>query len=180
MAITDLRHLERGGRLHRVADPDWADPLDVTYSRASGGRWNGPGSFGVLYLNATVEVARANIARLYANLPYGPEDLDPDRAPVLVGVDVEAAGYVDAVTEGGLSAMGLPDTYPLDASGEVVPHEICQPMGQAAFDDAELGIACRSAAPGADGEELAWFALPGRVLPTRSDTTSFDDWYWSS
>lgn len=164
----------------RVADPDWADPLDVAYSMSAGGRWNPPGRFGVLYLNATIEVARANVDRLFVGLPYGPEDLDPAAAPVLVSVDVVVDDYLDAVSNEGLSALGLPATYPLDASGGVLPHCQCQPVGQGAFDDGELGIACRSAAAGARGEGLAWFAQVGRPMPRKVRTSVFDEWYWPS
>lgn len=59
------------------------DPVSAAHE---GGRWNPPGSFGVLYLNLGEDVARANVARLFAGLPYGPEDLDPDTAPMLVEV----------------------------------------------------------------------------------------------
>jgi len=60
--------------------------LDPVSAAHEGGRWNPPGSFGVLYLNLGEDVARANVARLFAGLPYGPEDLDPDTAPMLVEV----------------------------------------------------------------------------------------------
>jgi hypothetical protein len=29
----------------------------------------------------------------------------------------------------GVSAVGLPGTYPVDAGGEKVPHEVCQAIG---------------------------------------------------
>ena len=103
--------------MHRVADPGWADPFDVTYSVRSGGRWNPPGEFGVLYLNASIGVARANVDRLFAGLPYGSEDLDPVNAPILVSLDIVVDDYVDAVSDHGLAAVGLPATYPVDARG---------------------------------------------------------------
>lgn len=166
--------------MHRVADPNWSDPLNVSYSTRSGGRWNAPGQFRVLYLNASMEVARANVQRLFVGLPYGPEDLEPANAPLLLGVDVLAADYVDAVSDQGLSELGLPASYPVDSRGSAVPHSDCQPIGRAAYDDAEPGIACRSAAPGAREEELAWFALLGRSLPGRLDVKAFDEWFWPS
>lgn len=85
-----------------MADSDWSDPLDTSYAARSGGRWNPPGSFGVLYLNATTDVACANVVRQLAGQPFGPEDLDPDSAPVLVSVQVPENSYVDAVTARGL------------------------------------------------------------------------------
>lgn len=165
--------------MYRVADPDWADPLDLTYSMRSGGRWNPPGQFGVLYLNASTGVARANVDRLYVGLPYGPEDLDPQNAPILISVDVAVDDYVDAVSDQGLSGLGLPASYPVDARGSLVPQSECQPIGKRAFDDRELGIACRSAAPGARGEELAWFAQLGQAVPRLLRTSRFEEWYWA-
>lgn len=172
------RHVDRGGRYVRVADPGWADPLDAGFSARSGGRWNAPGSFGVLYLNATRGVARANVSRLYDGQPYGPEDLDPATAPVLVEVDIDEDAYVDAISDKGLAALGLPQSYPHDGTRGIVPHTVCQPLGAAVFADGEPGIAVRSAAPGAVGEELAWFAHPERLGPRPARTLPFDEWFW--
>lgn len=178
MADPTLRHVRRGGTLLRVADPDWVDPLDTAHSKRAGGRWNPPGSFGALYLNVDRVVARANVARLFIGLPYGPEDLDPDTAPALVAVEVPDEPYVDAISNAGLVALGLPGTYPMAADGSTVPHTACQPVGQRAFDAAEPGIACRSAAPGARGEEVVWFAHPARTALSITATHNFDDWFW--
>ena len=56
-----MRHLRRGGPYLRVADTGWRRPLAREYSLVAGGRWNAPGSFGVVYLNATPAVARAQV-----------------------------------------------------------------------------------------------------------------------
>lgn len=53
-----FRRVRRGGIFHRLADPDWDDPLDGSYAKVHGGRWNPPESFPVLYLNADENVAR--------------------------------------------------------------------------------------------------------------------------
>jgi hypothetical protein len=78
------RHIARSGRYLRVADPSWSDPLDPDHARERGGRWNPPHSFAVLYLNRDRQTARRNVDRLLADQPYGPEDLDPTEAFVLV------------------------------------------------------------------------------------------------
>lgn len=173
-----MRHLERGGRYFRVADPAWADPLDPEHARRAGGRWNAPGSFAVVYLNRTVPVARANVYRLLAGHPFGPEDLRPGPAPVLVATDAPKRRYVDALTRRGLVSLGLPERYPLDAGGRSVPQASCQPIGQDTWDAGEPGIACLSAAPTAPpaGEELAWFKRRGR-LPAAT-VTPFENWFW--
>jgi hypothetical protein len=171
-----MRHARRGGRYLRVADPGWSDPLSGAWSRARGGRWNPPEGFEVVYLNRTVEVARAQVRRKLEPLAIGPEDLDPARAPVLVATDVPEAPYVDAVTDAGLRSLGLPSTYPLDERGRKVDHATCQPLGTKAQAASEPGIACRSAATNpSPGEELAYFG-PKPLKPT--DRQEFPDWFW--
>ncbi len=169
--------VERGGRYLRVADPGWSDPLEGGYSRLHGGRWNAPGSFPVVYLNAGLPVARANVLRKYVGLPYGPEDLASDEGPVLVITEVAVGDYVNVVTDEGCRAVGLPESYPFE-NGEVVGWERCQPIGLAAWERAAPGIACRSAAPdlGRTGEELAWFQRD-RSLKVL-DVKTFDVWFW--
>ena len=92
-----MKRIRRSGAYLRVADPDWDDPLDGSFSRIKGGRWNAPGSFPVVYLNRSEHVAHANVDRKYDGLPYGPEDVDPDAGPDLVETRVPQARYVDIV-----------------------------------------------------------------------------------
>jgi hypothetical protein len=172
-----VRHVSRGGRYFRVADPDWADPLSPEYARRRGGGWNPPGSFGVVYLNGSVDVARAQVRQRLEPRGIRPEDLDPAQGPVLVETVLRDDDYVNAIGAAGLVALGLPTTYPLDDRGDVVPHRVCQSIGLRAWEAGERGIACRSAAATAppEGEELAFFAR--RRLRARS-TSRFADWYW--
>jgi hypothetical protein len=175
------RHVEQGGRFNRVADPAWADPLDPSYAQRAGGRWNPPQSFGVVYLNADTMTARANVARRFTGLPYGPEDLDVDQAPQLIEVDLPTERYVDALRVAGLRALDLPTHYPRDSRGRVVPHARCQRIGQGLYDAGELGIAARSAAPGADGgRELAWFAQSERAPLVAASRIPFEHWYFGA
>lgn len=172
-----FRTVRRGGEYHRVADPAWKRPLDGRYAMEAGGRWNPPGSFPAVYLNADVATARANVARRLEGRPFAPEDLDPAEAPVLVSTRVKPGAFVDIVTDEGCVAAGLPATYPLQRR-RTVPHSRCQPVGQRAWDEGHPGIACRSAvrhaAPGA--EELVWFERGRPLSPTR--VRRFDDWFW--
>ena len=173
-----MRHLRRGGRYLRVADLAWDDPLDGSYAQHRGGRWNPPGSFPVVYLARSLATARANVYRLLVDQPYGPEDLDPTTAPVLVATDVPTDTYVDALTARGLASLGLPRSYPLDPSGATVPRERCEAIGQSAWEAGEPGVACRNAAPTtpARGEELAWFERRGRLRVDSIDR--FEQWFW--
>lgn len=173
-----MRHVRRGGQYLRVADPSWTDPLAPTYARERGGRWNPPGSFGVVYLNASVDMARAQVRHKLETRGIRPEDVSPAQGPVLVRTHVPADHYLDAITRAGLLALGLADTYPLDQEGQPVGHDICQPIGQRAWDASEPGIACRSAvriAP-AGGEELAFFARRRRLRANA--VQSYAEWFW--
>ncbi|WP_423917827.1 RES domain-containing protein [Candidatus Poriferisodalis sp.] len=117
-----------GGEHHRIADPDWADPLDATCATRDGQRWN-PAGLDCLYLSSDIVTARANLAWQFEGLPYGPEDLDPATAPLLITVDVPAGRAADAYSDEGLSTAGLPVSYPLDSDGSLVPHIACRPVG---------------------------------------------------
>ena len=71
--------------------------------------------------------------------------------------------------------------YPNDPThGSVVPWSQCQPIGIAAWDAGDPGIACRSAAPSAppDGEELAWLEHPGATPLHVQSVLAFDEWFW--
>ena len=130
-----LLTIGRGGAYLRVADPDWDDPLSGEYARGRGGRWNPPGSFPVVYLNGDDRVARANLLHRFAGLPYGPEDLDPPAAPLLVSTD--GARRAGTSTSSPTTAAGQPAcrrATRCDAAGMTVPHEACRPVGQAAWD----------------------------------------------
>jgi RES domain len=173
-----FRHVRRGGRYLRVADPSWLRPLDGRYARERGGRWNDPGSFAVVYLFGTLDVARSFVLRRFEGHPYSAFDLRPEAGPDLVETDVPEDRFVDVVTEAGCRAAGLPATYPRNQDGSIVPHERCRPIGRRAWDGGEPGIACRSATarPTDAGEELAWFARGPRGLRTRR-RTAFAEWF---
>jgi hypothetical protein len=172
-----MRHVERGGRYLRVADPGWDDPLSGKYAHEAGGRWNPSGRFEVVYLNADLQVARAQVRHSLEPRGIRPEDLVPDRGPVLIHTTVPTRPYVDAVSERGLSSLGLPTSYPFDDQGQPIPHEVCQPLGGQAQENGEPGIACRSRASApTPGEELAYFD-PGEELTMEAEE-EFSDWFW--
>ena len=171
-----------GGTYSRVADPDWDDPLDTDFSVAAGGRWNAPGTFPVLYLNETVGAARANVSMRLAEqrrLGITIDMLDPLGLPVLVDVLVSPGTAVDLTSDVGLAAVGLPLSYPLDASGEQVDHAYCRPIGAAAHEAQHQGIRARCAAPGAgrDDLELSWFRDNGGSVELTGKPRSFRDWF---
>lgn len=168
--------IERGGAYFRVADPHWKYPLDGSFSEVKGGRWNERGSFPVVYLCRDIAVARAMVARKFEGLPYGVEDLKPREAPLLVETAVGSVDFVDVVTEEGCLGSELPPTYPKHDDGEEVSWATCQPIGHRAWDEDRRGIACRSAAVGGRGEELAWFQRNEVLHP--GEIHLFEEWFW--
>ena len=171
------RSIKRGGDdYNRLAEPDWNDPLDTSYS-LRGGRWNARGSFPALYLNRGVRVARLQVQHKLAGQPYGVEDLDESEQHDLVELDVpDHRDWLDCVTERGLDAVGLPPTYPRHRNGRPVTHATCQRIGAAAHEAARPGVACRSAASSEPSdEELAVFDASGITAGSR---LSFGEWYW--
>lgn len=136
------RRVRRGGEYLRVANPAWADPLDTTFSRRTGGRWNPPGSFGALYLNRDLRTAMANARRFLAEQGgLSLLDLKPERRPVAVRCAVSPRLLGNAVTGQGLTALGLPPEYPWQ-----VGWDRCQPIGAQLREAGEVGLAVRSAA----------------------------------
>ena len=174
-----FRHVTRGGRYVRVADPAWLRPLDPRFAQERGGRWNPPGSFPVVYLCSTRGVARAVVLRRFAGLPYGVLDLLPSRGPVLIESDVPEGQLVDVIDDAGCRAAGLPMTYPLDGRGRTIAWGRTQPVGAAAWEQGERGIACRSAAMAKrdHGEELAWFVRGSADRLRVTSGSAFEDWF---
>jgi RES domain-containing protein len=170
-----LKALSRGGHYFRVFKPDWDDPLDTKPNRERGGRWNAPGTFGALYLNATPAVAAANARRQHAGRAIGLFDLRPERRPSLLTVDVPRGLHADVVTIDGIKMLRLPANYPWN-----VDHERCRPIGKRAYAEARLrGVACRSAAECTAtewlGEELAWFDRSKKLDAV--ERRAFTKWY---
>jgi len=174
--------IDRDGEYYRVADPAWETPLDGSYSMRFGARWNAAGSFPVTYLNADLGTARANARHFLTEelrgQPFAAEDLERAELPVLISLDIPDRRYVDVVTRDAIVLNGLPATYPADGMGDIVLWDVCQPVGQRAWDDTHPGIACLSAAEHApsDGEELAWFDRHEVELQAKQ-TQSFEEWY---
>jgi len=168
-------HLRRGGTYYRVCDPSWRDPADTSFSRRYGGRWNPPGAFGALYLNADIAVAAANARRSLASA-FGDAvafaDIRPERRPDLQLFTVATHAFVDAITPGGVAALGLPAVYP-----DGCEHDVCRTIARDLYAAGEAGIAARSAAL-ADGEELAIFDTHATLARRRRNgRRKFAAWY---
>lgn len=146
-----------------MADPRWTHPLEPSFAAATGGRWNPPGSFPVLYLNADVGTARLQIDRLVEGQPFTADDLADDAYVLVAATLPRRQTCADAVSPAGLEALGLPPSYPLDASGELVDRGVCQPIGSKVLEAKLRGVWCiSSASPVRAGRELAWFPASAR------------------
>ncbi|MGB6986453.1 MAG: RES family NAD+ phosphorylase [Candidatus Aquilonibacter sp.] len=163
-----MKTIARRGRYYRVCDPSWNDCCDGRFAAEFGGRWNPPQSFPTLYVNRNIETARANARRIYEGEAFGLFDLNPVMRPHLQIVELTPCEPVDAVSDDGLRALGLPATYPDD-----IGWDVCQPIGVRAHDSGAVGISARSAAL-AGGEELTLFAL---ALARKRQRILFDLWY---
>jgi hypothetical protein len=177
-----FRHVVRHGRYYRVCDPRWNDCMDTSFSKAHGGRWNPRGEFGALYLCRTLAVAAANARQNFAFEIHTLLDLKPEFRPAVLELIIPSMperAFVDAVTDAGLVAAGLPETYPFARNAKVT-HAMCRKIGTAAYANAERGIACRSAAEAAEsswlGEELALFDRSVGIA-RRGRRRGFSDWY---
>jgi len=171
--------LPDGHTWFRIADVNWADPLDPTFAGTKGGRWNPPGSHPTLYLNEDRISAHLNLRLFIDGWPYEPEDLRNDTGPVLVHATLpKNQSVTDVHSRDGVAAVGLPSTYPLDQAGRLVPHATCQPIGLEAKEIRLRGIRARSArTPEGAGRELAWFPATRRSRARICATEPFLAWY---
>jgi RES domain-containing protein len=168
------RTLLRGGPYHRVVAPEWIDPADTAYSKQSGGRWNPVGEFGALYLNATIQVAAANVRAQHFGRAIKLFDLLQEARPELVTFNVPGVNVLDACTPDGLSMLGFADNFPW---GVAWPR--CQAIAREAHAAGLAGVAARSNAEvttaASIGEEFALFeeVIVGKPKARRK----FHEWY---
>lgn len=100
---------------------------------------------------------------MLAGSPVRAEDLDDDAYVLVAATLPRRKRCADAVTDGGLRALGLPPTYPVDDEGDPVRHAVCQPVGQGVRQQNLRGILYRSAATtDGRGRELVWFPATRR------------------
>jgi hypothetical protein len=165
----------------RIADPGWSNPLDPSYAKRHGGRWNSPGSYPTLYLNEDKVTARMNLRSFIAEWPYEPEDLRSDTGPVLVSATLPRAQNVcDMHTPEGVQAAGLPKTYPFDSNGKLIPRRRCQSIGAKVKLAGLRGVRSRSAqSRDGAGRDLAWFPATRRSVASPPTTLTFEQWYWT-
>lgn len=164
----------------RICEASWADPLDDSFAKTHGGRWNPSGSWRTLYLHEDLVTARVNLGRFIAGWPYEPEDLDDITGPHLAVATLPTEQIVaDVHTPQGVAAVGLPPTYPTDAAGDLVPHGSCQAVGEQVHAAGLRGLRCRSAqTPHGGGRELAWFPATSRSRARLVRRERFTEWFY--
>lgn len=172
--MSDLPTVQRGGAYYRVVAPTWRDPLDTSYAKTYGGRWNPPGEFGALYVNADLRVAAANARANHAGRAIKLFDLLPDARPELVTVDIPTIDVLDAWSPEGVAALGFAANFPY-----AVPWPPCQAVARTAHAAGIAGVAARSNAEATPtevvGEELA--AFDGVDVGPLRERRSFAEWY---
>jgi hypothetical protein len=140
----------------RITRPHYGDPFDPTFAQRDGGRWNPPDSWPTLYLNADLVTVHAQVRHLFVGRGIEPDDLDDD-APIRLAAATlpRRQRAADVVTSDGVTAVGLPPSYPLDERGEEIPHQTTRAIGVEVHDAGLRGVLCRSAA--GIGREFAWY-----------------------
>ena len=140
----------------RITRPEYLDPFDTTFARRVGGRWNPPDSWPTLYLNADMATVHAQVRHMFVGRGVDPDDLD-DGAPMHLAAATlpRRQRVADVVSDEGVVAAGFAPSYPLDSAGDLVGHDVTQPVGEVVHERGLRGVWSRSAA--LVGEELAWF-----------------------
>jgi RES domain-containing protein len=160
----------------RITRPHYADPFDPGFAARHGGRWNPPGSWPTLYLNEDLATVHAQVRHLFAGRGVEPDDLDDDAPIRLAAATLPGRQRVaDVVSADGVAAVGLPDTYPVDAAGRSVDHAVTQAVGVVVHTSGRRGVWCRSAS--GVGRELAWFpAARSAARPAWPTPLPFGAW----
>ena len=107
----------------RLTQPHHDDAFDMSYAREIGGRWNPPSSWATLYLNDDMATVHAQVRHLFAGRGIDPDDLD-DSAPIELAAATlpQRQRVADAVSDTGVTSIGLPATYPRDDVDVNVDH----------------------------------------------------------
>lgn len=139
------------GVVYRYVPHSAIEPTDGSFAMRTGGRWNPPDSFPVLYTNCSVDVAVANLWDRFKGEAVQPWEVAEERQADLYELRIRQENLVDVATPEGMRGVNLPPDYP-----EGVGHERTQPIGERLHGESRPGLWCRSAAR-PKGEEVALF-----------------------
>lgn len=159
------------GVVYRSIPHSGTDPLDGSYARDNGGRWNPPGSFEVIYTSCSIKAAIAFLREHYRNESINPWEQPEEKQRDLYELLLDQDGLVDAISSEGLIGLGLPKSYPRRVS-----HSTTQPVGQRLYDEGHPGIWYRCA-PDPTEEEIALFRDHAQPIQVNSQSKRFGEWY---
>jgi hypothetical protein len=160
----------------RVCKSTWEDPVDTSFARQSGGRWNPPESWDALYLSRDLATARSQLDLMVEGSFVTVNDLRTE-VYQLVGVGLPNDQVaVDVVSADGVAAAGFASTYPLDGAGNIFRHEDCWPVAREGFDADLDGVECRSAkTTNGSGSEFCWWPR-GRTVTSVTGRVTLEHW----
>ncbi len=145
------------------------------FSKRIGGRWNPPGEFGALYLNATIAVAAANARVLYAGSFYRPEDLQGEAELCLQEFSIPKTTLLDCLSPQGVAGCGFPESFPFESA-----YRPSQAIARDEYAVGRAGVSTRCASESASksfvGEELVLFDNVADMAK-KGRRRRFDDWY---
>ena len=172
MTLATLEVRPNGHLWLRVCKSTWEDPVDTSFARQSGGRWNPPESWDALYLSRDLVTARSQLDVMVEGSFVTINDLRTE-VYQLVGVGLpNDQRAVDLVSADGVAAAGFAPTYPLDGAGDIFRHEDCWPVAREGFDAGLDGVECRSAkATNGSGSEFCWWPRSRTVTRVTSRVT---------
>jgi hypothetical protein len=160
----------------RVCKSTWEDPVDTSFARQSGGRWNSPESWDALYLSRDLVTARSQLDLMVEGSFVTVNDLRTE-VYQLVGVGLPNDQVaVDVVSADGVAAAGFASTYPLDGAGNIFRHEDCWPVAREGFDADLDGVECRSAkTTNGSSSEFCWWPR-GRKVTSVTGRVTLEHW----
>jgi len=166
------------GTLFRVIPHTAADPLDTSFARDRGGRWNPPNSFPVLYSFTNQALARDYAQSQLAGGMLTLDEAEPEALSDLLVLTCNYPRLVDAASNAGLQALNLPSAYPV---GFIATWAATQPIGLALYTAGNAGLVTRSASatswagPFVNWGEVAIF-IDHAPLPTLVERVPYKDW----
>jgi hypothetical protein len=118
----------------------------------------------------------AQVRHMFVGRGIDPDDLDDDAPLHLAACTLpRRQRAIDAHTPEGLTALGLPATYPVTRRGGPVGRGVTQSIGANVHAAGLRGVWCTSAA--GIGREAAWFpAESARAKPAWPSSKPFGDW----
>jgi RES domain-containing protein len=130
------------GTGYRCIPSSSSTPLATEYSVTYGGRWNSPGSYPVMYTFLSPQLARQWVS---TNLsPYTVDEVQPERLPDLLVLELELDNMADLASTTGLEEVGLPSTYPIGYT-TTSAWTVTQTVGATIHDAGHTSILTRSA-----------------------------------